>query len=181
MLPRDLNSAARRRLALATALANDPKMVVIDDPGEALDSQHLNQVVDAVKSWQRRTRSTVLLCVRSLRVTRDLGDQVAVLNLGRVASHGTPEEVLRGVIDDDSFEQRFDTGLGGYAEADPERSHIGRRKDYVSANRGQRALVVVFLVMALIIVCLMLFGGLRDRNPLHGMAYPTGDSTSIAT
>jgi hypothetical protein len=51
----------------------------------------------------------------------------------------------------------------------------------VSANRGQRALVVVFLVMALIIVCLMLFGGLRDRNPLHGMAYPTGDSTSIAT
>jgi hypothetical protein len=114
-------------------------------------------------------------------VTRDLGDQVAVLNLGRVASHGTPEEVLRGVIDDDSFEQRFDTGLGGYAEADPERSHIGRSKDYVSANRGQRALVVVFLVMALIIVCLMLFGGLRDRNPLHGMAYPTGDSTSIAT
>jgi ABC-type multidrug transport system ATPase subunit len=176
--PRDLNSAARRRLALATALVGDPKMVVIDDPGEALDSEHLNQMVNAIKTWQGRTRSTVLLCVRSLRVARELGDQVAVLNLGRVASHGTPDEVLEGVIDDDSFEGRFDTGLGGYAEADPERSQLGRRKDYVTANRRQRALVVVFLLMVLVVLYFMLFGGIRDRNALHGMADPSSVSTS---
>jgi ABC-type multidrug transport system ATPase subunit len=178
MLPTQLKSAPRRRLALAAALMGDPKMVVIDDPGEALDSEHLDRMVKAIKTWQGRTRATVLLCVRSLRVTRELGDQVAVLNLGRVAGSGNPTEVLDGVIDDDTFEERFDTGLGGYAEADPERSNLGRRKDYLSANRKQRTLVVVFLVMVLIVLYFMLFGGLRDRNALHGMGYPTEVGTS---
>lgn len=125
-LPDDLDPAARRRLALALALAWDPALVVIDDPGEALDFAHLGLLVRAFKSWHARTRSTVLLTVHSLEVAKDLGHQVAVLRDGMVVAQGNPAHLLDGIVDDETFEHRFHTGLGGIAEADPLRlANIG--------------------------------------------------------
>lgn len=118
-LPQMLDSGARRRLAVALALAGDPAVVVIDDPGQAMDSDHLRHMVTSVREWQARTGSTVLLTVHSLQVALDLGHQVAVLSEGQVLAHGHPEDVLSGVNDDDTFQRRFGTGLGGVAEADP--------------------------------------------------------------
>ena len=118
-LPDALDSGARRRLAVALALAGDPAVVVIDDPGQAMDSTHLRHMVDSVRGWQARTGSTVLLTVHSLEIALDLGHQVAVLGGGRVVAHGHPKDVLSGVDDDETFHQRFGTGLGGISEADP--------------------------------------------------------------
>jgi ABC-type multidrug transport system ATPase subunit len=119
-LPDELDPVARRRLAVALALASDPAPVVIDDPGEALDFTHALVLVEGFKRWHARTRATVLVALRSLMVTKLIADKVAVLRDGRVLVYGTPEHVLDGVIDDETFEQRFQTGLGGFSEADPE-------------------------------------------------------------
>jgi ABC-type multidrug transport system ATPase subunit len=118
-LPARLGPAARRRLAVALALAGDPALVVIDDPGEALDYAHLGLLVNAFKRWHERTRSTVLITLHSLEVAKALGQHVAVLRDGKVVAEGSPSDVLDGVIDDESFERRFHTGLGGVAETDP--------------------------------------------------------------
>jgi ABC-type multidrug transport system ATPase subunit len=126
LLPDQLNPGGRRRLAMALALAWDPALVVIDDPGEAIDFAHLAPLVRAFTTWHSRTRSTVLLTVRSLEVAKAMGHQVAVLRDGQVVAHGSPEELLDGIIDDDTFEDRFRTGLGGIAESDPLRlANIG--------------------------------------------------------
>jgi ABC-type multidrug transport system ATPase subunit len=117
-LPDDLGPAARRRLAVALALAWDPALVVLDDPGEALDYEHLELLVGAFKRWHARSGSTVLITLHSLEVARALSQKVAVLRDGKVAAEGTPEQLLDGVIDDETFEGRFRTGLGGVAETD---------------------------------------------------------------
>jgi ABC-type multidrug transport system ATPase subunit len=117
-LPDKLGSGARRRLALALALAWDPALVVVDDPGEAFDYVHRGLLVKAFKKWHVRTGATVLITLHSLELAKILGHQVAVLRDGRVLAQGIPARVLDGVIDDETFEARFHTGLGGVAEAD---------------------------------------------------------------
>lgn len=119
--PDELGPAERRRLAIALALAWDPALVVIDDPGEALNYTHVHVQIEGFKRWHLYSGSTVLVALRSLMVTKLIADRVAVLRDGKVLAQGSPEEVLHGVIDDDTFEQRFGTGLGGYSEADPQR------------------------------------------------------------
>jgi ABC-type cobalamin/Fe3+-siderophores transport system ATPase subunit len=121
LLPNELGPAARRRLAVALALTSDPALVVIDDPGEALDHTHALVLIDGFKKWHARTGATVLVALRSLMVTKLIADKVAVLRDGKVLVHGTPAHLLDGVIDDETFEQRFQTGLGGFSESDPER------------------------------------------------------------
>jgi ABC-type multidrug transport system ATPase subunit len=121
LLPDALGPAARRRLAVALALASDPALVVIDDPGEALDHTHALVLIDGFKRWHARTGATVLVALRSLMVTKLIADKVAVLRDGKVLAHDPPEQLLAGVIDDETFEQRFQTGLGGFSESDPER------------------------------------------------------------
>jgi ABC-type glutathione transport system ATPase component len=125
-LPDQLSPGARRRLAVALALAWDPALVVLDDPGEAIDLAHFARQVETFGRWQTRTRSTVLMTLHSLQVAKAMGHQVAVLRDGQVVAHGSPAEVLDGIIDDETFERRFHTGLGGIAEADPLRlANIG--------------------------------------------------------
>jgi ABC-type glutathione transport system ATPase component len=164
MSPRDLDPAARRRLAVATALADDPRVVVIDDPGEALDSEHLEHMVESIRGWHARTHSTMIIGARSLRVARELADQVVVLKDGRVAGHGAPGTVLKDVVDDDSYEERFGTPLGGNAEADPERNRRGLRKLNLVESRRQLWLVVAFFVLAVATVVGLLTSGVLDQG-----------------
>jgi glycine betaine/proline transport system ATP-binding protein len=119
--PGKLSSGARRRLAMALALAWDPSLVVLDDLGAAIDYAHFKPLNEAAVKWHQRTRATVLITVRSLAMAKLVAHQVAILRDGKILECGPPDEVLRGITDDESFERRFGTGLGGYSEYDPER------------------------------------------------------------
>jgi glycine betaine/proline transport system ATP-binding protein len=120
-VPDKTSAAARRRLAMALALAWDPALVVLDDLGAAIDYAHFKPLNDAAVKWHQRTGATVLITVRSLAMAKLVAHQVAILRDGKVLECGPPEEVLHGVIDDESFERRFHTGLGGFSEYDPGR------------------------------------------------------------
>jgi ABC-type multidrug transport system ATPase subunit len=159
-----LDPASRRRLALALALVGDPPVVVIDDPGLALDRHHLEHVVNAIKRWHARTHSTMLITVRSLSVAKALGQRVGVLRDGRVIAHGSPERVLAGVVDEESFARRFGTDLGGVGEADPERGRHGLRQIYRTENRRHTALVLAFFLTVIVTAAILLSGLLT--NPL---------------
>jgi glycine betaine/proline transport system ATP-binding protein len=120
-LPDKTSSSARRRLAMALALAWDPALVVLDDLGAAIDYAHFKPLNDAAVKWHQRTGATVLITVRSLAMAKLVSHQVAILRDGKVLECGPPDEVLRGVSDDESFERRFHTKLGGFSEYDPDR------------------------------------------------------------
>jgi ABC-type multidrug transport system ATPase subunit len=143
----DLDSGQRRRLALWLALADDPAVVVIDNPGEALDCRHFEAMIDIICRWHSRVGATMLISVHSLRVAIKLADAVAVLRDGKVIAHGPPANVLSGVIDDESFERKFDTGLGGVVECDPQRTLRGWQQMTRRDRWKQIALVLAFFAM----------------------------------
>ncbi|HEY1972655.1 MAG TPA: ATP-binding cassette domain-containing protein [Pseudonocardia sp.] len=160
----DLNPGQRRRLALWLALVDDPAVVVIDNPGEALDCRHFEAMIDIICHWHSRVGATMLISVHSLRVATELADVVAVVRDGKVIAQGSPAEVLSGVDDDESFEQKFDTGLGGVVECDPQRTLRGWQQMTRRSRRLQIALVITLFVMGVIVVWLLTSGLIT--NPL---------------
>jgi ABC-type multidrug transport system ATPase subunit len=162
--PPALDPGARRRLALALALAGDPPLVVIDDPGQAFDLRHYERLADAVKSWQARTGATMLITLHSLEIARRLGDRVVVLRDGRVLAQGDAERVLAGVLDGDCFQRRFDTDLGGFAEADPERIRQAQRSNRRAENRRHLGLVLAFLALGITIMVILLSGVIANTG-----------------
>lgn len=160
----DLDPGQRRRLALWLALVDDPSVVVIDNPGEAMDCRHFEAMIDIICHWHSRVGATMLISVHSLRVANELGDVVAVVRDGKIIAHGSPKEVLSGVDDDKSFEQRFETGLGGVAECDPQRTLRGWQQMTRQGRRVQLAFVLAFFALGAVLLWL-LAGGLIT-NPL---------------
>jgi iron complex transport system ATP-binding protein len=160
----ELNPGQRRRLALWLALADDPAVVVIDNPGEAMDCRHFEAMIDIIRSWHSRVGATMLISVHSLRVAAELADLVAVLRDGSVIASGGPAEVLSGVDDDESFERKFGEGLGGVVECDPQRTLRAWKRMTRHGRQVQIAFVLALFAMGFILVWILTSGLIS--NPL---------------
>ncbi len=80
--PRQLSGGQQRRVALARAFVNDPDLLLLDEPFQALDAptaQHLRELLLAL--WARR-RPTILFVTHDLREALSLGDRVLFLSAG---------------------------------------------------------------------------------------------------
>ena len=88
--------------ALATALIHSPKVLVLDEPFEAVDPVSVSSVVNILRQFAA-AGGAVVLSSHSLGLIEDLCDEVAVIVEGRVIAAGTVDDV-RG---DDTLENRF--------------------------------------------------------------------------
>ena len=96
------SSGMMKKLALATALIHAPKVLVLDEPFEAVDPVSVNAVVGILREFAA-AGGAVVLSSHSLGLIEDLCDEVAVIVEGRVIAAGTVDDV-RG---DDTLENRF--------------------------------------------------------------------------
>jgi sulfate transport system ATP-binding protein len=91
--PSQLSGGQRQRMALARALAVDPKVLLLDEPFGALDAK----VRDDLRAWLRRLHDevhvTTVLVTHDQSEALDVADRIAVLNKGRIEQIGTPAEV----------------------------------------------------------------------------------------
>jgi ABC-type multidrug transport system ATPase subunit len=152
-------------VALWLALADDPAVVVIDNPGEALDCRHFESMVDIICRWHSRVGATMLISVHSLRVATELADVVVVVREGQVIAHGRPDNVLSGIVDDESFERKFGTDLGGVGECDPQRTLRAWKQITRRDRRTQVAFVLAFFVLGVVVVWLMASGLITNPLP----------------
>lgn len=91
--PNQLSGGQRQRLALARALAVNPKVLLLDEPFGALDAK----VREDLRDWLRRLHAefniTTVLVTHDQQEALDVADQIVVLNNGRVEQIGTPTEL----------------------------------------------------------------------------------------
>ena len=92
--PNQLSGGQRQRLALARALAVNPKVLLLDEPFGALDAK----VREDLRDWLRRLHSefniTTVLVTHDQQEALDVADQIVVLNNGRIEQVGTPDGTL---------------------------------------------------------------------------------------
>ncbi|MEV1026846.1 dipeptide ABC transporter ATP-binding protein [Streptomyces sp. NPDC050264] len=93
--PHEFSGGMRQRAMIAMAMANDPDVIVADEPTTALDVTIQAQVLDVLRTAQRETGAAVLLVSHDLGVVAGMADRVAVMYAGRVVESGPVDDVFR--------------------------------------------------------------------------------------
>jgi ABC-2 type transport system ATP-binding protein len=83
----------KRRLLVARALMNRPKLAVLDEPTSGLDVLHAYHVREIIKRYAEEHRVTVLLSSHNMLEVEQLCDKVALVNKGKIIVEGTPSEL----------------------------------------------------------------------------------------
>jgi iron complex transport system ATP-binding protein len=91
---RTLSGGERQRAVLARALAQQPRLLLLDEPTAALDLGHAQQLLDLVDRLRREDGLTVLSTLHDLTLAGQYADRVLLLAQGRLVASGRPEHVL---------------------------------------------------------------------------------------
>ena len=89
-----LSGGERQRATLARALAQEPRLLLLDEPTSHLDLRHQREVVGLLRRLNRERGLTALLVSHDLNLAGEVADRILLLSGGRVARIGTPAQVL---------------------------------------------------------------------------------------
>ena len=90
----ELSGGERQRVILARALAQEPQLLLLDEPTAFLDIKHQVEVYDLLKRLSRQNGLTVIAILHDLNLAALYCDRLALLTAGKVFACGTPEQVL---------------------------------------------------------------------------------------
>jgi oligopeptide/dipeptide ABC transporter ATP-binding protein len=82
--PHEFSGGMRQRAMIAMAIANEPKLLIADEPTTALDVTIQAQIIEVLKAAQHETNAAIILITHDLGLVAELADRVAVMYAGRV-------------------------------------------------------------------------------------------------
>ena len=91
--PSRLSGGQQQRLAIARALAMDPKLMLFDEPTSALDPELVKEVLDVMRALAREGM-TMIVVTHELGFARDVADTVVFMDEGAIVEQGEPAAVL---------------------------------------------------------------------------------------
>ncbi|MCX4446619.1 dipeptide ABC transporter ATP-binding protein [Streptomyces sp. NPDC087866] len=92
--PFQLSGGQRQRVVIAMAIANDPALLIADEPTTALDVTVQAEILDLLRRLAAETGTGVLLVTHNMGVVADFADRVAVMYRGEIVETGPVEDVL---------------------------------------------------------------------------------------
>lgn len=92
--PRELSGGMRQRVGLARALANDPDILLMDEPFSALDPLIRRDMQLELLDIQAKLKKTIIFITHDVNEAFKMGDRVAVMKDGVIEQIGTPEQIL---------------------------------------------------------------------------------------
>jgi len=92
--PHQLSGGQRQRAMIAMALANEPKLLIADEPTTALDVTVQAQALDLLKSLQQTHGMALLFITHDLSIVRRIADKVCVMTEGRIVESGSTDTIF---------------------------------------------------------------------------------------
>ncbi len=134
--PGQLSGGMQQRVGLARALANDPKVLLMDEAFSALDPLIRKEMQDELIDLQSTMKKTIIFITHDLDEALRLGDRIALMKDGVIVQIGTPEEILMNPAND--YVEKFveDVDRSKILTA----SHIMKRPETINIDKhGPRA------------------------------------------
>lgn len=92
--PHEMSGGQRQRVMIAMALANNPDLLMADEPTTALDVTVQAEILTLLKELQKKHNMAVILITHDLTVVRKVSDRVVVMRYGEVVERGDTEDVF---------------------------------------------------------------------------------------
>jgi len=93
--PHQMSGGQRQRVMIAMALANEPDLLIADEPTTALDVTVQAQILKLLKDLQARMGMAVLFITHDLGIVRKIADRVCVMNKGQIVEKGDVDSIFK--------------------------------------------------------------------------------------
>ena len=97
--PFEISGGQQQRLAMASALAMKPEILILDEPTSNLDPIGKEEVFSVTRSLNREEGLTVVIAEHEVEVISEFADQVIFLENGKIVEKGTPSEIFPTIVD----------------------------------------------------------------------------------
>ena len=92
-MSKNLPYGHQRRLEIARALAQEPKLLLLDEPAAGMNPDETVQLMDFIEQIHETFELTILLIEHHMEVVMGLADDIVVIDFGSIIAQGTPDEV----------------------------------------------------------------------------------------
>ena len=98
--PHQLSGGQRQRIMIAIAIANNPDLLIADEPTTALDVTVQTEILKLLQSLQKKYQMSILFITHDLTIVRQISDRVCVMFNGKIKETGDTKEIFENPKDD---------------------------------------------------------------------------------
>ena len=92
--PHELSGGQRQRVMIAMSIANNPDLLIADEPTTALDVTVQSQILDLIKNLQKKMNMSILFISHDLAVVKKIADYVCIMKEGKIVEKNTKENIF---------------------------------------------------------------------------------------
>ena len=177
----ELSGGEKQRVAIAMALAQEPRLILLDEPTSHLDINHRADILRLVERLNRERGMTVLMSSHDIARAAEFFPRLMLMRRGRIAAEGSADDLLRDDLLSEAYDAPLhahrDAGGGWRVDADPRMTApapAGHGRLHIIGGGGSAAVILRRLKLAgWSLTCGALNEGDTDAQAAHALGIET--------